>query len=394
MGARTALVIPASTGTGRGGVQMRMAALHAAMASAVPCELVELRCDRYQGCRARCAVTGGLPAGCAVKNYHDRAFCEDYASQLIRQFVADRVSVVVCSHLFTYRYAVRFAESGRLRVILDIHNVESVLSHDIRAALPDGSPAKRWTHTEGHVAAVRAVELAAVGAADELWTCSERDRALAMSTFGLGGKRVVVVPNAVQVTDPPPAAKPSRIVFTGRLDYYPNTLAALFLIDEVAPRLTALGCQVPIVIAGADPPPALRARPLPDGVTVLPDPESTADLINGSIMAVPLTLGGGTRFKILEAFQCGAPVVSTVKGAEGLDLTAEVHYLPGEDADAFAGALSELARNAPLRERLATSGWSLLRDRYSTGALRSRLAATFRTHSWPQNVETGGTAPS
>jgi len=136
------------------------------MAAAVPCERVELRCDRHQGCRASCAVTGGPPAGCAVKNYHDRAFCEDYASELIRQFVAGGVSVVVCSHLFTYRYAVRFAESGRLRVILDVHNVESVLSRDIREALPEKSIVRRWGHTEAQVAAVRAVESSAVEAAD------------------------------------------------------------------------------------------------------------------------------------------------------------------------------------------------------------------------------------
>jgi glycosyltransferase involved in cell wall biosynthesis len=372
-------VIPGGPGAEQGGMAMRTAALYEAMALAVPSERVAVNCDRHQGCRSRCAVTGGAPAGCAIKDMHERAFCEAYASQLIGRFADDGVRAVVCSHLLMYRYAVRFADSGRLRVILDIHNVESVLSRDIWKALPDGSVQKRWGHSESYVASVRAVEHSAVSAADELWTCSEHDRALLISTFGLDGSKVVVVPNAVRVTGPPRAAKPSRIIFTGRLDYYPNTQAALFLMDEVAPRLRALGCQVPIVIAGANPPLALCERARPDGVTVLPDPESMSVLIDGSIMAVPLTIGGGTRFKILEAFRCGAPVVSTAKGAEGLDITAGVHYLRGEDADGFAGALRELTRNAPVRESLSAAAWRLVRDRYSTAALRASLASTLLT---------------
>jgi polysaccharide biosynthesis protein PslH len=386
MAGRVALVVPGGAKAAQGGMAMRTAALHEAIGLAVPCERFEVSCDRHQGCRGRCAVTDGIPVGCALKDLHERTFCEAYASQLIGRFADGGVQAVVCSHLLMYRYAARFAQAGDLRVVLDIHNVESVLSRDIWKSLPDGSVQKRWGYSESYVASVRAAEQSAVSAADELWACSEHDRALLMSTFGLDSSKVVVVPNTVKVTDPPRAAEPSRIIFTGRLDYHPNTQAALFLIDEVAPRLRALGCQVPVVVAGANPPAALCARERPDEVAVLADPESTSVLIDGAIMAVPLTIGGGTRFKILEAFQCGAPVVSTAKGAEGLDITAGVHYLRGEDADEFATALCELTRNASVRESLSAAAWRLVRDQYSTDALRASLASTLLTDSarWPR----------
>ena len=54
-----------------------------------------------------------------------------------------------------------------------------------------------------------------------------------------------------------------------------------------------------------------------------------------SVMPVPLSAGGGTRLKVLEAFASGVPVVSTAKGVEGLGLVAEQHYLQAEDPDEF-----------------------------------------------------------
>jgi len=48
--------------------------------------------------------------------------------------------------------------------------------------------------------------------------------------------------------------------------------------------------------------------------------DNIEDYINASdVVICPLTSGGGTRFKILEALACGKVVVSTTIGAEGLE---------------------------------------------------------------------------
>ena len=49
---------------------------------------------------------------------------------------------------------------------------------------------------------------------------------------------------------------------------------------------------------------------------------------------VPLRAGGGTRLKILESMALGTPVVSTSKGAEGLDVTDGENILIADDAAA------------------------------------------------------------
>jgi glycosyltransferase involved in cell wall biosynthesis len=40
------------------------------------------------------------------------------------------------------------------------------------------------------------------------------------------------------------------------------------------------------------------------------------------VSVVPLRIGAGTRLKILESLALGTPVVSTTRGAEGLQLSA------------------------------------------------------------------------
>src|SRR3990172_3847831 len=58
-------------------------------------------------------------------------------------------------------------------------------------------------------------------------------------------------------------------------------------------------------------------------------------LARGWLSIVPLQSGGGTRFKILESMALRTPVVSTTKGAEGLDAQPGVHLLVADDPQEF-----------------------------------------------------------
>ena len=97
------------------------------------------------------------------------------------------------------------------------------------------------------------------------------------------------------------------------------------------------------------------------------------DVIAGSVMAVPLTVGSGSRFKILEGFALGAPVVSTAKGMEGLAASPGEHYLPAETPAEFAAAILGLVRSRRRRDALTSAAWRLVRDRYSVPALSDTL---------------------
>jgi len=82
------------------------------------------------------------------------------------------------------------------------------------------------------------------------------------------------------------------------------------------------------------------------------------------VSIVPLRIGGGTRLKILEAMALGTPVVSTRKGAEGLDVTDGENILIADTAAGFVDAVLSLLDDSGLRARLAANARRLVETRY------------------------------
>jgi glycosyltransferase involved in cell wall biosynthesis len=84
---------------------------------------------------------------------------------------------------------------------------------------------------------------------------------------------------------------------------------------------------------------------------------------------VPLRQGGGTRLKILEAMALGVPVVSTRKGAEGLDVVDGEHLLLADGPRDLAAASVRLLQDGALRARLAANARALVEQRYDWRAI-------------------------
>jgi glycosyltransferase involved in cell wall biosynthesis len=78
--------------------------------------------------------------------------------------------------------------------------------------------------------------------------------------------------------------------------------------------------------------------------------------------------------KILEAFAASRPVVSTSKGAEGIDAIDGDHLLIRESSTAMADAVIEVWRAPSLRGRLCHNALELVQARYSWSAAAAQIA--------------------
>lgn len=109
------------------------------------------------------------------------------------------------------------------------------------------------------------------------------------------------------------------IVFTGAMDYRPNTDAALYLIRTVFPEVLREMPGTELLIVGRDPTPALRKAGEQPGVTVTGFVDDVRPYLErATVFAAPIRVGSGMQNKVLEALAMEVPVVASALAADGL----------------------------------------------------------------------------
>ncbi|MCU0492446.1 MAG: glycosyltransferase family 4 protein [Chloroflexaceae bacterium] len=177
---------------------------------------------------------------------------------------------------------------------------------------------------------------------------------------------LVVVPNGTSTgTTPTTSPEPDTLIYPGALTYTANFDAMAYFLADIFPHIQAARPAVRLQITGATPTHIQKQLPLRSGVEFtgfVPDIRSC--IARSWAEVVPLRQGSGTRLKILEAMALGTPVISTRKGAEGLDVEADRHLLIADTPHDFAQATVRLLENPTLRAALQAAGQKLVRERY------------------------------
>lgn len=259
--------------------------------------------------------------------------------------------------------------------VLDEHNVEYQL---LERSSRQGRSALRRLYNRLQAWKLRHAELAACRRADAILTTSEVDRAALAPD--VPEVPIRVIPNGVDSSFFTPDGGPEdprSVLFTGAIDYYPNTDGVLSFAAEVWPRIRAVAPEAMFTVVGKDPPPRVRALAR-DGIVVTGTvPDVRPWMRRAAVFVVPLRVGSGTRLKILEALATGRAVVSTSLGCEGLDVTPGDDILVADTPQAFADAVVRCLRDPGLRERLGARGRALVERRYRWEAIGNALSDVY-----------------
>jgi len=252
-----------------------------------------------------------------------------------------------------------------VKVILNQHNIEFELLE--RTYLHEKAGLRKW-YNWWESRLLRSVELERCQKADVVLVTSERERLLLKSM--LQRSVIEVVPNGVDIEtfdrNCSEREVPSRIIFTGSMDYHPNIDGALFFAQKCWPRIRARIPDATWQIVGKNPPPEIRKLGELPGVTVTGSVPDVRPYFNQAMVAIaPLMIGSGTRLKILEALAMQKAVVSTSLGCEGISVVSGKHLIVVDQPDAFAQAVVELIKSSETRKALETAGRALVETEYS-----------------------------
>lgn len=188
----------------------------------------------------------------------------------------------------------------------------------------------------------------------------------------------VEVPNGVDTTAfvPMPSVPedPVTIAFVGPLTYDANIDGLRWFARDVMPLILRSEQRARLDVIGAP-----VEESFGEAVRLLGRVDDVRPhLARAACSIVPVRLGSGTRYKILEALSMERAVVSTALGADGLGVVDGEHLLVADDAERFARAVLALLGDAGLRARLGAAGRAHVAARYDWGMLVERMDAAWQ----------------
>jgi polysaccharide biosynthesis protein PslH len=305
-------------------------------------------------------------------------YLSDAARRLDQVMTEFKPDLVVFEELWLYHY-LPVVQRHQCQIIFDAHNVEVPLYKETKCS--DQSFIAK-ARTLLHLPQIEFTEKGLIHNADQVWVCSQEDQALLGSLYQ-PSTPIYTIPNGIDVKSyddvrlgrcsPPKALAETaqNFIFPGNFMYPPNAEAAKVLIEEIYPRLRTVYPKCRLLLVGRGVTGWMQKIATQEsGIIVTGEvPDIRPYIAAASVMVVPLYKGGGTRFKILEAFAAGCPVVSTTKGAEGLNSEDGVHLLLRDDVEALTEGIIKIWSDASLRERLVHNGYDLVQSNYSWDAV-------------------------
>jgi glycosyltransferase involved in cell wall biosynthesis len=280
----------------------------------------------------------------------------------------------------------RRGKSPRPLIVFDDHNCEYLLQK--RAFLTDLRIPSRWLG-----AAYSFVQWQRL-LGYEAQACRRADRVLAVSEADAATLRklapdvqVAVVPNGIdtqayrpQISSLKSQIPENMVVFTGTMDFRPNVDAVLWFAQEVLPRIRTQVEDVRFLAVGQRPHRRLGVLQNDPAVTLTGFVEDTRPYIaDAAVYVVPLRMGGGTRFKVLEALAMGKPVVSTTLGAEGFPVTHGQELLLADKPEDFAQSVILLLNAPEKRESLGQAGRVFVETQYDWRVIVPLVEATYES---------------
>ncbi|GJM21590.1 MAG: glycosyl transferase family 1 [Planctomycetota bacterium] len=263
-------------------------------------------------------------------------------------------------------------------VLIDEHNVEwNLLQREWEAASP---ASLRRLYAGQEFRKFRREEMAALARADLVTVTSPRDRELLLEDDQK--LDIHVVENGVDIEFFQPverAPDPDTLVFTGTMHYHPNTQAARWFVEDILPALATEVPGVRFVGAGGQVPDELAALATEQVQFTGYVPDIREWFHRAQVFVVPLLVGGGTRFKVVEAMAAGKPVVSTRLGAEGIGATHGENILFADTPNDFAREVADLLADPERAAELARAGRSFVEQNFAWEVIGERLETALQS---------------
>jgi len=299
-------------------------------------------------------------------------------SHLLKQALRQhRIDVVVIDHVQSLPSVSLIRRlSPKSAVVFHAHNVDSDLALQLLRGASSDAQRKQFKR---EYQACRRWESRLSRCADTFWACSETDRRKLEELNG-GAIEGHAIPNGVDTKmlcmDRSSGKRGRRkLIFCGHMRFQPNVNGLKWFSERIWPLIRHRDASVSLIVIGfGGIPSALSDLQHDARVEFRGEVESVIPHYHEATIAiVPLLQGSGVREKILEAMSLGNPVVSTTKGAEGIEYEAGRHLFLADEPRAFADDVCRLLEEENLFEEMRRTARQFVEERYDWEALGHKI---------------------
>ena len=279
--------------------------------------------------------------------------------------------VVQCEHIWSSFWPLVQANALGKPSVLDDHNVETLFARRLCDSVGRGMLPSAW------LAYVKLLEGVACRLASKIIVTSEFDRQVLSRLLDVPLKKIEVVSNGTDTSRYSPSPDRARkarlklgiggstplLVFVGRLDFPPNLIAARLIVRDIAPEVLRRSPEARFLILGCHAPDTFVDSVEDPRIILSSDSDDVGYLNAADVCLAPMSVGSGTRIKVLNYFACGKAVVSTDIGAEGIAVRDGENVVISSLRD-FPDRIQLLLSDNRLREEIGSKGRELVEEKY------------------------------
>lgn len=260
----------------------------------------------------------------------------------------------------------RFSPSSK--IVLNAHNVDSDLAkEDFKKGLIRKKDWQRMLFMESNLWKT----------IDAFFACSALDQKRLLHI----NKKVIpsaIIPNGVEIKPlrDLKAKREKRFLFCGSLDYHPNREGVQWFLHHCWSKIKEQEPEAHLDIIGSGDPGELKDLVSKFEGVILHGrvPLVAPWYSNSDVVIVPLLHGSGTRLKVLEAMSFSKPVVSTSKGAEGIDYIKNEHLMIADNGCDFSDACCQLLNQHQFATDLGSNARKLVVQHYDWDIVGEQLS--------------------